>query len=135
MLHQLLGLPMACLAPGHGLAGAGPLEVAGVADLFCHRHVTLLHDLAVAARAAKLDPAGPRLEVDLVIESDSAPEALLGLQQTLLVAARGQTALVIHFGPGAGIVGTAQVADGGDRKSTRLNSSHQLISYAVFCLK
>src|SRR5574341_415897 len=25
--------------------------------------------------------------------------------------------------------------EGGDRKSTRLNSSHQLISYAVFCLK
>src|SRR5438552_13091845 len=27
-----------------------------------------------------------------------------------------------------------QVAQG-DRKSTRLNSSHQIISYAVFCLK
>src|SRR5256885_7390009 len=26
-------------------------------------------------------------------------------------------------------------ADGGDRKSTRLNSSHLVISYAVFCLK
>src|SRR5437763_11012453 len=26
-------------------------------------------------------------------------------------------------------------ADGGDRKSTRLNSSHRCISYAVFCLK
>src|SRR5947208_10396907 len=26
-------------------------------------------------------------------------------------------------------------ACGGDRKSTRLNSSHQIISYAVFCLK
>src|SRR5258708_29798806 len=25
--------------------------------------------------------------------------------------------------------------DGLDRKSTRLNSSHQIISYAVFCLK
>src|SRR5258708_18312782 len=25
--------------------------------------------------------------------------------------------------------------DLGDRKSTRLNSSHQIISYAVFCLK
>src|SRR5258708_13372830 len=25
--------------------------------------------------------------------------------------------------------------DVGDRKSTRLNSSHQIISYAVFCLK
>src|SRR5438552_13262693 len=26
-------------------------------------------------------------------------------------------------------------ANTGDRKSTRLNSSHQIISYAVFCLK
>src|SRR5258708_30203468 len=25
--------------------------------------------------------------------------------------------------------------ENGDRKSTRLNSSHQIISYAVFCLK
>src|SRR5258708_27073812 len=29
----------------------------------------------------------------------------------------------------------AAQALGGDRKSTRLNSSHQIISYAVFCLK
>src|SRR5690242_21520499 len=39
----------------------------------------------------------------------------------------------------AGVVGHAiQVAirpDGQDRKSTRLNSSHMSISYAVFCLK
>src|SRR2546426_3662897 len=28
-----------------------------------------------------------------------------------------------------------RVADGIDRKSTRLNSSHLVISYAVFCLK
>src|SRR5256885_11780798 len=27
------------------------------------------------------------------------------------------------------------IARGGDRKSTRLNSSHLVISYAVFCLK
>src|SRR5258708_32009797 len=27
------------------------------------------------------------------------------------------------------------IADPEDRKSTRLNSSHQIISYAVFCLK
>src|SRR3989442_9415208 len=32
--------------------------------------------------------------------------------------------------------GTGRVADAvGDRKSTRLNSSHVRISYAVFCLK
>src|SRR5207244_12015046 len=29
----------------------------------------------------------------------------------------------------------ADVATAEDRKSTRLNSSHQIISYAVFCLK
>src|SRR5438552_10672818 len=29
----------------------------------------------------------------------------------------------------------ARAAPGQDRKSTRLNSSHQIISYAVFCLK
>src|SRR5438034_11815449 len=32
-------------------------------------------------------------------------------------------------------VGTPPRADGRDRKSTRLNSSHTVISYAVFCLK
>src|SRR5258708_1811545 len=46
--------------------------------------------------------------------------------------------------PGAlrrGLAGRARAAGaldqrgGGDRKSTRLNSSHQIISYAVFCLK
>src|SRR5207248_11547561 len=33
------------------------------------------------------------------------------------------------------LVGVQLVAQGGDRKSTRLNSSHRTISYAVFCLK
>src|SRR5258708_15436004 len=42
---------------------------------------------------------------------------------------------------GRGAHGAHQVANGvplaatSDRKSTRLNSSHQIISYAVFCLK
>src|SRR5436190_12505098 len=30
---------------------------------------------------------------------------------------------------------SAKIADDEDRKSTRLNSSHTVISYAVFCLK
>src|SRR2546421_12778644 len=33
------------------------------------------------------------------------------------------------------VVKTRLVRFGGDRKSTRLNSSHDQISYAVFCLK
>src|SRR5438034_5197392 len=48
-----------------------------------------------------------------------------------------------HVGPAADVAGDhAQrrpeqegEPDGGDRKSTRLNSSHTVISYAVFCLK
>src|SRR5258708_17768960 len=37
--------------------------------------------------------------------------------------------------PGEAVHG-ARIAPGSqDRKSTRLNSSHQIISYAVFCLK
>src|SRR5258707_3303645 len=39
--------------------------------------------------------------------------------------------------PGGGMAATGNVSacPGGDRKSTRLNSSHANISYAVFCLK
>src|SRR5438034_8564437 len=39
------------------------------------------------------------------------------------------------FAVGAENLNTHVVAIGEDRKSTRLNSSHTVISYAVFCLK
>src|SRR2546427_5095130 len=48
---------------------------------------------------------------------------------------------VVHAGRGSGVgKGGARASAvgpvrGGDRKSTRLNSSHSQISYAVFCLK
>src|SRR2546428_4197173 len=35
----------------------------------------------------------------------------------------------------ASLLGTTAPAEQADRKSTRLNSSHDQISYAVFCLK
>src|SRR5207244_6979278 len=37
--------------------------------------------------------------------------------------------------PASGLVRCTTPAGLTDRKSTRLNSSHQIISYAVFCLK
>src|SRR2546422_3379432 len=40
--------------------------------------------------------------------------------------------LPYNFRPGGA---TIFLGDSGDRKSTRLNSSHGYISYAVFCLK
>src|SRR5258708_14118314 len=64
-----------------------------------------------------------------------------GLQLEGLVPDRGLDA---QFGPpvklheGAFTLGIDQpeaVHAKADRKSTRLNSSHQIISYAVFCLK
>src|SRR5256885_13264904 len=44
----------------------------------------------------------------------------------------------LHGGDGAGVAlarAREHVRAVGDRKSTRLNSSHLVISYAVFCLK
>src|SRR2546430_6828383 len=43
-----------------------------------------------------------------------------------------------HLDPGSAQISDQQASDAlgeGDRKSTRLNSSHSQISYAVFCLK
>src|SRR3712207_7068408 len=43
--------------------------------------------------------------------------------------------LVFHGGSGSSAQEIADAVSYGDRKSTRLNSSHANISYAVFCLK
>src|SRR2546422_6692334 len=54
------------------------------------------------------------------------------------LAALGRAALVHEAEPEVldrGIEGEAEEEDLQDRKSTRLNSSHGYISYAVFCLK
>src|SRR3712207_7116609 len=46
----------------------------------------------------------------------------------------GDRDLLVERGAGV-VVGLAEQPGGEDRKSTRLNSSHANISYAVFCLK
>src|SRR2546429_5539493 len=67
----------------------------------------------------------------------------LSLHDALPISRRPRTALAVRAHPGEqepdqapeGLEPTAVSAPGGDRKSTRLNSSHGYISYAVFCLK
>src|SRR5699024_11880954 len=49
----------------------------------------------------------------------------------------GSTTIKVQplYSPGHTIGSTSLIIDNQDRKSTRLNSSHVSISYAVFCLK
>src|SRR5258708_14596961 len=61
----------------------------------------------------------------------------------VMSAATSADALVVRVVPGDTLIVGRSLANGSlanrsfarDRKSTRLNSSHQIISYAVFCLK
>src|SRR5438105_8342234 len=51
------------------------------------------------------------------------------------VRARGRRLATARSHPGPAAPRSARDVDEKDRKSTRLNSSHEWISYAVFCLK
>src|SRR5258708_31888851 len=66
------------------------------------------------------------INIFLDIKIISAARAELGVQAQPAFCGKGARAAQEDAESGA---------SGGDRKSTRLNSSHQIISYAVFCLK
>src|SRR2546422_6895828 len=71
-------------------------------------------------RSGRSVPAGLRLLIDSTV-----PEGRGVASSAALEAAASSTA----------VIGLPQLAATTDRKSTRLNSSHGYISYAVFCLK
>src|SRR2546427_6834394 len=73
---------------------------------------------------------------DLPDPTDGEGQRGLALDGEVAPLGRGGTAGVEPHGEQPGHVGEEHRANGeGDRKSTRLNSSHSQISYAVFCLK
>src|SRR3712207_8986020 len=65
-----------------------------------------------------------------VVEVDITTGRIEGATET---RARGSHSLAVT--PDGRLGFTANQGEGSDRKSTRLNSSHANISYAVFCLK
>src|SRR5258708_17195433 len=104
---------MRAKAPGH--RPAPPLAAVGMLCGEGRARHAILH---LTARLTRLDPA--------------AVDPLLDLEDHLLPFA------VLHLGDHLrfrAVVEAEMIAEVKDRKSTRLNSSHQIISYAVFCLK
>src|SRR5258708_14696475 len=70
-------------------------------------------------RSARVQHDGAALPLGAGVRAEPAQQGAQAGHQLFHVEGLGQIVV------GAGI----------DRKSTRLNSSHQIISYAVFCLK
>src|SRR5258708_28334723 len=79
-----------------------------------------------------LEPTDP-IRADQVAEFDALILLTSRFQRTS-IHPNGRLAVVARFGVGYDTVDVEACTEA-DRKSTRLNSSHQIISYAVFCLK
>src|SRR2546426_12362220 len=96
-----------------------------------------------ARRSERLgEDSSPATDVEraLAAEPSEHPAEVLHADDIQLVQARerpGATPPDVRRGLDQSLVfvGLGQTPDPGDRKSTRLNSSHLVISYAVFCLK
>src|SRR3989475_8713748 len=89
------------------------------------------------AGASAAAPAARRVKLAVVIEA-----AAMGLLNVAVTVVLRGTLIAPGAGDRAITVGATSVVKlqtkfvpRGDRKSTRLNSSHSQISYAVFCLK
>src|SRR5438309_7757519 len=77
-------------------------------------------------------------EPDVRVDGAAVPAAILGTALTLFYAGRAQTGRgqgIYFYLPKLEAADEARLYRDLDRKSTRLNSSHSSISYAVFCLK
>src|SRR5438309_5203587 len=99
------------------------------------RRFGLIH--ATALNMTNMIGIGPFITIPLLMSALSGPQAMLGwLVALIIVMCDG----MVWSERGAALPGSGgsfgYLRRGyGDRKSTRLNSSHSSISYAVFCLK
>src|SRR5574340_940131 len=93
-----------------------------------------------ALKNVELPPAQPREKIDRSAAASPVPAKNRGRVDIIRQTAHrgGKTVTVVTRFTGIGQAEKEQLAkemQKADRKSTRLNSSHQKISYAVFCLK
>src|SRR5437588_6592405 len=84
--------------------------------------------------------ATPTTEIYTLSLHDALPISIQGNPPPYYPQGLGSCAQIdLDFGSSANLFrdahGRLLVGEGQDRKSTRLNSSHTVISYAVFCLK
>src|SRR5207244_12117138 len=82
-----------------------------------------------------------RVDVFVIVPARQAAQLPLKALSASVVLAGGAPTVAAPVAEGFdedaqfGTIGQDGAALAQDRKSTRLNSSHQIISYAVFCLK
>src|SRR3989442_8912752 len=110
---------------GHGMASSALR--AGLPTVVWNRQPEATKDLADLGADVADTAADAAARAGIVVTMVTNADAVMSIatDQGMLDA----------LGPGAIWVQMSTVGVAGDRKSTRLNSSHVRISYAVFCLK
>src|SRR2546430_9982959 len=89
------------------------------------------------AQSGIIPPLGPQSALpvfDAVFADIGDRQSIAASLSTFSAHVAALRDLLQHAGPGS-LVLLDEIGSGTDRKSTRLNSSHSQISYAVFCLK
>src|SRR5256885_2806539 len=95
-------------------------------------HSEMAADRIARRITARLGDGEALLPYDITERLRAGRERALSVRRRELRAAPVQAASATQAQVGTLTLGSG---DEGDRKSTRLNSSHLVISYAVFCLK
>src|ERR1035437_10814315 len=109
------------------VSGSSAMPVSGVVGRLgrtAGRKTPAAHDRGAAQRPIR-NP----------VDGDVGDAGQTGLDPHRLVGRDGDGRTVLVRGPAVQAVVNYSVSPHLDRKSTRLNSSHANISYAVFCLK
>src|SRR5690349_2631677 len=127
-------------AEAHSLTAAGQIVLAEIT--FPNRYVQLI-DNAGQPLAASANLAGGTASANLAGGTISIPASTLAESRTRgfsYATVNGLRIAVVPLSADrafgyAAVAEPLSVIEDGDRKSTRLNSSHVEISYAVFCLK